>query len=76
MHKPRVSYAVFVFWYSYDGKAFLWNLTQKMWNTFKDSVFVAWTHDTAMLPYFSDYLNYIDGTGIKFTMQVADKEMD
>ena len=44
-----------------------------MWKIFKDDVFVVWTHGTAKLPFFSDYLNNIDDTRkIKFTMEIAD----
>ena len=39
----------------------------------RDDVFVVWTHDTANLPSFLDYLINIDDTGkIKFIMKIAD----
>ena len=45
-----------------------------LWKRFRDDVFVIWTHHTAKLSSFLDYLNNIDETGkIKFTMQIADE---
>ena len=39
----------------------------------RDDVFVVWTHDTANLPSFLDYLININDTGkIKFIMKIAD----
>ena len=58
----------------YDNKALMYDFPPKMWKRFRDDVFVVWTHDTAKLPSFLDYLNNIDETRkIKFTMQVADE---
>ena len=57
----------------HDSKALMYDFPPKVWKRFRDDVFVVWTHDTAKLPSFLDYLNNIDGTGeIKFTMQTAD----
>ena len=53
----------------YDNKALMYDFPPKMWKRFRDDVFVVWTHDTAKLPSFLDYLNNIDETrNIKFTM--------
>ena len=50
----------------------MYDFRPKAWTRFRD-VCVVWTHDTAKLPSFLDYLNNIDDTGkIKFTMQIAD----
>ena len=57
----------------HDSKALMCDFPLKVWKRFRDNVFVVWTHDTAKLPSFLDYLNNIDGTGkIKFTMQITD----
>ena len=58
----------------HDSKALMYDFPPKVWKRFRDDVFVVWTHDTAKLPSFLDYLNNIDETGkIKFTMQIADE---
>ena len=45
-----------------------------MWKRFRDNVFVVWTHGSAVVNLFLDYLNSLDDTGkIKFTMQVTDE---
>ena len=57
----------------HDSKVLMYVFPPKVWKRFRDDVFIVWTHDTAKLPSFLDYLNNIDGTGkIKFTMQIAD----
>ena len=57
----------------HDSKALMYDFPPKVWKRFRDDVFVAWTHDTAKLPSFLDYLNNTDDTGkIKFTMQITD----
>ena len=56
-----------------DNKALMYDFQPKVWKRFKDDVFVVWTHDTAKLPSFLDYLNNIrDTVKIKFIMQIAD----
>ena len=67
-------------WYSdiamagHDSRALMYDFPPKVWKRFRDDVFVVWTHDTAKLLSFLDYLNNIDETGkIKFTMQIADE---
>ena len=58
----------------HDSKVLMYDFPPKVLKRFRDDVFVVWTHDTAKLPSFLDYLNNIDETGkIKFTMQVADE---
>ena len=58
----------------HDSKDLMYDFPPKVWKRFRDDVFVVWTHDTAKLPSFLDYLNNIDETGkIKFTMQIADE---
>ena len=58
----------------HDSKALMHDFPPKVWKRFRDDVFVVWTHDTAKLLSFLDYLNNIDETGkIKFTMQIADE---
>ena len=58
----------------HDSKDLMYDFPPKVWKRFRDDVFVVWTHGTAKLLSFLDYLNNIDETGkIKFTMQVADK---
>ena len=57
----------------HDSKALMCDYPPKVWKGFRNDVFVVWTHDTAKLPSFLDYLNNINDTGkIKFTMQIAD----
>ena len=57
----------------HDSKALIYVFPPKVWKRFRDDVFVVWTHDTAELPSFLDYLNDIHDTRkIKFTMQIAD----
>ena len=51
----------------HGSKAIIYVFPPKKWKRFRDDVFVIWTHDTAKLHYFLDYLNNIDDTGkIKF----------
>ena len=58
----------------HDSKALMYDLPPKVWKRFRDDVFVVWTHDTAKLASFLDYLNNIDETGkIKFIMQIVDE---
>ena len=58
----------------HDSKVLMYDFPPKVWKRFRDDVFVVWTHNTAKLPSFLDYLNNIDEIGkIKFTMQVADE---
>ena len=46
------------------------------WKRFCDDVFVVWTHGSATLDLFLDYLNNLHNTGkIKFKMQVANKNV-
>ena len=57
----------------HDSKVLMYDFPLKVWKRFRDNVFVVWTHNTAKLPSFLEYLNNIDDTGkIKFTMQIAD----
>ena len=56
------------------SKPLMYDFPPKVWKRFRDDVFVIWTHHTAKLSSFLDYLNNIDETGkIKFTMQIADE---
>ena len=58
----------------HDSKDLMYDFPPKVWKRFRDDVFVLWTHGTAKLLSFLDYLNNIDETGkIKFTMQIADE---
>ena len=58
----------------HDSKALMYDFPPKVWKRFRDDVFVVWTHDTAKLASFLDYLNNIDETGkIKFIMQIVDE---
>ena len=57
----------------HGSKVLLYDFPPKVWKRFRDDLFVVWTHDTAKLPSFLNYINNIDDTGkIKFTMQIAD----
>ena len=58
----------------HDCKALMCDFPPKVLKRLRDYGFVVWTHSTASLPSFLDYLNNIDKTGkIKFTMQIADE---
>ena len=58
----------------HNSKALMCDFPLKVWKRFRDYVFFVWTHDTAKLPSFIDYLNNIDETEkIKFTMQIANE---
>ena len=58
----------------HDSKDLMYDFPPKVSKGFRDDVFVLWTHGTAKLLSFLDYLNNIDETGkIKFTMQIADE---
>ena len=58
----------------HDSKALIHDFPPKVLKRLRDDGFAVWTHGTAKLPSFSDYLNKIDKTGkIKFAMQIADK---
>ena len=53
----------------------MYDFSAKVWKRFRGGVFVVWTHDTAKLPSFLDYLNSVNNTRkVKFTMQIADEE--
>ena len=58
----------------HDSKALMYDFPPKVLKRLRDYGFVVWTHGTAKLPSFLDYLINIDKTGeIKFTMQIADE---
>ena len=58
----------------HDSKALMYGFPPKVLKRLRDYGFVVWTHGTAKLPSFLDYLINIDKTGkIKFTMQIADE---
>ena len=58
----------------YNSKALMCDFPPKVWKRFRDDVFFVWTHDTAKLPSFIDYLNNMDETEkTKFTMQIANE---
>lgn len=60
---------------SHDSKALAFDLGPITWKTFFDDVFVVWTHGSASLALFLDYINNIDERGkIKFTLQVASND--
>ena len=51
-----------------------YNCSPTTWKRFRDDVFVFWTHGSAALSLFLDYLNNLDDTGkIKLTMQIAEE---
>ena len=58
----------------HNSKALMCDFPPKVWKRFRDDVFFVWTHDTAKLPSFIDYLNNMDETEkTKFTMQIANE---
>ena len=58
----------------HGSKALMYDFPPKVLKRLRDYGFVVWTHGTAKLPSFLDYLINIDKTGkIKFTMQIADE---
>ena len=57
----------------HDSKALMYDFSPKVWKRFTDDIFVVWTHDTAQLPSFLNYLNSINDTRkTEFTMHIAD----
>ena len=58
----------------HDSKALMYDFPPKVLKRLRDYGLVVWTHDTAKLPFFLDYLINIDKTGkIKFIIQIADE---
>ena len=59
---------------TFDNHALAYNCSPTMWKRFCNDAFEVWSHVSAALNLFWDYLNSLDDTGkIKFMMHVANK---